>query len=336
MKWRKLSDVQVLALVFVALFLLMWALNPRGFLSTGNLQSMAFQLPELGLLSLAMMITMVSGGIDLSVLTTSNLAGIVTALALGQLVGADTGIGAALFGTALAICAGLSVSLFIGFANGLLIGAVGASPILATLGTMTLVGGIALVLTGGSAVSGLPATIAPIGNETLLGVPVPLWIFAVCAIAVAVLLERTPWAFRLYLLGANPTATLFSGVNNRRVTVFAYALSGLLCGIAGMIMISRFNSAKAGYGESYLLITILAAVLGGTSPTGGFGRVPGLVLSLAILQVISSGLNQLRVSPFLTIAMWGAIILLVMALNRILQILERRSLTRGSKNGARI
>jgi len=320
----------VLALVLAALFLLMWALNPHGFLSVDNLQSMAFQLPELGMLSLAMMITMVSGGIDLSVVTTSNLAGIVTALALRQCVDADASATAALFGTAVAICAGLLVSLLVGCANGLLIAVAGASPILATLGTMTLVGGLAVVFTGGSAVSGLPATIGPIGNETLIGVPVPLWIFAACAVVAAVLLERTPWGFRLYLLGANPTATLFSGVNNRRVTLVAYALSGLICGIAGMIMISRFNSAKAGYGESYLLITILAAVLGGTSPTGGFGRVAGLVLSLAILQIISSGLNQLRVSPFLTIAMWGAIILLVMALNRIIQILERRSLARRS------
>ncbi len=156
---------------------------------------------------------------------------------------------------------------------------------------------------------------ALIGNGTFLGVPVPLWIFAACASAVAVLLQRTPWGFRLYLLGANPTATLFAGVNNRRVVLSTYLLSGLLCGIAGMIMISRFNSAKADYGESYLLITILVAVLGGTSPTGGFGRVSGLVLAVLILQVISSGLNLLRVNAFLTIAVWGATILAVMAMN---------------------
>ena len=80
----------------------------------------------------------------------------------------------------------------------------------------------------------------------------------------------------------------------------------------------KLGEAKAGYGESYLLITVLAAVLGGTSPTGGFGRVTGLLLALAILQVISSGLNLLRVSPFLAIALWGVTILLVMAIHRFL------------------
>ena len=104
-----------------------------------------------------------------------------------------------------------------------------------------------------------------------------------------------------------------------------------MCGIAGIIMVSRYNSAKAGYGESYLLITILAAVLGGTSPTGGFGRVAGLVFALAILQVISSGLNLLRVSPFLTIALWGATILAVMALNVAVSARTRAVVSRGGR-----
>jgi simple sugar transport system permease protein len=200
----------------------------------------------------------------------------------------------------------------------------GVSPILATLGMMTFVKGLALVCTGGQAISGLPSSIVPVGNGLFCGVPVPLWIFLACALAATVMLERTPWGFKLYMLGANPIAAVFSGVNGRRVLIRTYVLSGLLCGIAGIIMISRFNSAKAGYGESYLLVTILAAVLGGTSAYGGFGRVSGLVLALMILQVISSGLNLLRVNPFLTIAIWGATILAVMGLNLAAEELSRR------------
>jgi len=315
MKARKPSEVGVLAIVLALVTVLMWALSPDRFLRAANLRSMASQMPELGLLSLAMMIVMVSGGINLGIVATSNLAGIVTALALQSWIGPECSSSATACWTVLAISAGLGAALLVGAASGWLIAVVGVSPILATLGMMTLVEGVAVVLTNGRAVSGLPASITLIGNGSVCRVPVPLLVFAACAGAMATLLRRTPWGFRLYLLGANPTATHFSGVNNRRVLLLTYSLSGLLCGVAGMIMISRFNSAKAGYGESYLLITILAAVLGGTRATGGFGRVSGLVLALMILQVISSGLNLLRVSSFLAIAIWGATILVVMAVN---------------------
>ena len=117
------------------------------------------------------------------------------------------------------------------------------------------------------------------------------------------------------MLGSNPTACHFSGIDNRRVLLKTYLISGIYAGIAAIIMMSRFNSAKADYGASYLLMTILAAVLGGTSATGGFGKVSGLVIALIILQVVSNGLNLLRVNNFLTIAIWGIILILVMVAN---------------------
>ena len=110
---------------------------------------------------------------------------------------------------------------------------------------------------------------------------------------------------------------LFSGVNNRKVLIKTYLISGIYAGIAAIIMMSRFNSAKADYGESYLLMTVLAAVLGGTSAAGGFGKVSGLVIALLILQVVSNGLNLLRVNNFLTIAIWGIILIPVMAANHL-------------------
>jgi simple sugar transport system permease protein len=108
-------------------------------------------------------------------------------------------------------------------------------------------------------------------------------------------------------------------VNNRRVLLKTYLLSGIYAGIAAIIMMSRFNSAKADYGESYLLMTVLAAVLGGTSAAGGFGKVSGLVLALIILQVVSNGLNLMQVNNFLTIAIWGIILILVMVTNYVMK-----------------
>jgi len=312
---RKFSDTIILGLVMSGIFLLMWALNGSQFLRIGNIQSMAFQLPELGILSLAMMVTMLTAGINLSIIASANLTGIVTALILTRFV-APEATGAASFAIIiLAVGAGLLTSAAIGLLNGFLIARVEVSPILATLGTMTLLNGVAIVMTRGYVISGFPEPIRFIGNGQILGIPVPMIVFIACAALMALLLTRTRMGVSIYMLGSNPTACYFSGINNASVLLKTYLVSGLYSGIAAIIMMSRFNSAKADYGESYLLMTVLASVLGGTSAAGGFGKVSGLVIALVILQIISSGLNLLRVSNFLTIAIWGGILILVMVIN---------------------
>jgi simple sugar transport system permease protein len=130
---------------------------------------------------------------------------------------------------------------------------------------------------------------------------------------VAVILGYTPFGVRLYMVGSNVTASTFSCIPIKTVIVQTYVVSGLLSGLAGIVMISRFNSANVGYGSSYLLLTILISVLGGVSPSGGFGKVVGVVLALLILQFLSSGLNLLGMSAFITVAFWGITLILVIA-----------------------
>jgi simple sugar transport system permease protein len=312
---KKHSELFILALVLVLAFLLMWALSPAKFLQLGNFQSMAFQLPELGLLSVAMMITMLTGGINLSIIASANLSGIVTAIVLKRFIEPDAIASSPAGVILLAICAGLATSFLIGLVNGLLIAVVDVSPILATLGMMTLVNGLTIVLTKGYVIAGFPVFIRFLGNGLVLGIPMPIIIFFAVVAVISVLLNRTPLGFAMHMIGSNATASYFSGVNNRAVLIKTYVVSGLCTGIASLIMISRFNSVATGYGSSYLLITILACVLGGTSTVGGFGRISGLVLALLILQFIASGLNLLRVSAFLTNAIWGFTIILVMVVN---------------------
>jgi simple sugar transport system permease protein len=312
----RLPENAVLGGVLLLVLGWMWLLNPDRFLSRSNLETMAFQLPELGLLAFAMMITLVSGGINLAIVAISNLAGIATALALLAWV-PETGNGwMAVAGTVGALGVGLGVAWGAGVMTGWLVARARVTPILATLGMMLFLEGLNLVLTQGRAISGLPATIGFLGNGIVAGVPVPLWIFGLVGLGLSLVMNRTPLGREVYMMGANPVATWFSGVNNLRVVGWTYVGSALLAGMAGLIMISRFNSAKAGYGQSYLLITLLAAVLGGTRATGGFGRVSGLVLALLILQTVSSGLNLLRVNAYYANALWGGILLLAMFLNR--------------------
>jgi simple sugar transport system permease protein len=309
---RRFSDLSVLLVALAGVVLLMWILNGSDFMNIGNLQSMAYQMPELGVLSLAMMITMLTAGINLSIIATANLSGIVVAYILTSPISvASTGLGGIIL-VIIAIAAGLLVAVAIGLLNGYLIAVLDISPILATLGTMIMVSGFSIVLTRGYVLSGFPPAFLAIGNGNLLGIPVPILIFFACAAGISIVLNRTALGTRIYLLGSNPTACFFSGVNNKAVLIRTYVLSGLLAGIAAIIMISRFNSAKADYGESYLLMTVLASVLGGVSAAGGFGRVSGLVVALIILQFISSGLNLMGVNNFLTIALWGSVLILVM------------------------
>ncbi len=312
---RKFSHFLVLLAVMVFIMLLMWGFTGHDFMNLGNFQSMAYQMPELGVLSLAMMIAMLTSGINLSIIATANLSGIVIALILTTYLSPDAVGGSTFWVIVIAILAGLIVSALVGALNGFLIAVLEISPILATLGTMIMISGISIVLTEGYVISGFPTAMLAIGNGDLLGIPIPILVFLGCAVIMSVILNNTPLGTRIYLLGSNPIACFYSGVDNRSVLFRTYIISGLYSGVAAVIMISRFNSAKADYGESYLLLTVLAAVLGGVSAAGGFGRVSGLFLSLVILQMISSGLNLMGISNFLTLALWGIVLIFVMVVN---------------------
>ena len=282
------------------------------FFSVNTLQSMAFQMPELGILSLAMMLALLSGGLNLSIIATANLTGLTIAFLLTRYIPGTEGI--AWVGVQMAaLAAGFVVAALVGLINGFVIAYLGVSPILATLGTMTLCKGLAIGLTRGNVISGFPDPIVFIGNGTVFGVPFALIVLALCALPVAIMLNATPFGAKVYMIGSNEKATRYSGVDTRAILLKLYVLSSLLAGVAAVVMLARFNSANAAYGESYLLITILAAVLGGVDPFGGFGKVGGLMLALVILQVISSAFNLLNLSQFLTLAIWGGILIAVAA-----------------------
>ena len=308
-------DRRLIALLVALLLVFGLLLGDRLFNPT-SIRSMAFQLPELGILSLAMMVALLSGGLDLSIIATANLVALTMAYIITTMMPADPGI---LWGVwqIVALLAGLVVALAIGALNGFVIAYLGVSPILATLGSMTLIKGIAIGLTRGGILSNFPGPIVFIGNGSVFGIPVVVLIFVVAALLMSVVLGRTPFGQTLNMLGSNEAATRYSGVDTRRALVKVYMISSLLAAIAGVVMMARFNSANAAYGESYLLITILAAVLGGISPSGGFGKVGGLVLALVILQLISSAFNLLDFSQFLTLAIWGGTLIAVAAVARL-------------------
>jgi len=316
----------ITALIFVAFSLL---LGER-FFSVRNLQSMAVQFPEFGILAFAILITMLTGGIDLSIVGAANLSAIVAALILTRLSG-DGGAGVPLAATIpLAMVAALAVASLCGLFNGFLVSRIGITPILATLGTGSLYTGLSYVITGGPAIT--TTQLAFIGNGTIAGVPIPVIVFIVLAIVFAVMLNRTSFGFNVYMLGTNPRAALFSGIHNERVLMRTYWLAGLVAGIAGIIFLARANSAKPDYGATFILLTVLIAILGGVRYTGGFGTVSGLVLSVLSIQFLSTGLNMLMLqlsgssaAIFFRQFAWGALLLLVMVVNYYVEQRRQRS-----------
>jgi ribose/xylose/arabinose/galactoside ABC-type transport system permease subunit len=300
-----------------------WFPLGRDLFSLSALQSMGFQLPELGILALAMMVAILAGGIDLSIVATANLAALAMAYVMSTALPGGDGPAAALWQVT-AVLAGLIVAIAVGVGNGVLIARMGVSPILATLGSMSLVSGLAVGLTHGKVISGFPAPIVFFGNGAFFGIPMPLFVFGGAAAGVNFILTRTPFGTRIAMMGTNPQAVRFSGIDTTRVTIGVYVTASLLAGVAGFIMLARFNSASAAYGGSYLLVTILAAVLGGVDPTGGFGRVSGVVLALVILQVIALAFNLLDLSQFLALTIWGVTLFVVAGLKQAVGYYRRR------------
>lgn len=308
--FRKLPGDRIihlqLLMIVVVLGLFSLTLGSR-FFSMGNVQSIASQLPVLGMLALGMGITMLTGGINLSIIASANACSLVMAAIIVAHPDRPEWL-------VIALLAGLLLAVAIGVLNGVLIAVIGVSPILATLGTMTLIAGLNILLTNGAVISGFPPLIQSISNGSVAGIPLSLLLFLLVVTLLWLLLEHTTLGRSILLLGSNLKATRFSGVNTTRVLITVYVLSALMSWGAALLMMSMFNSAKAGYGESWLLVTILASVLGGINPDGGFGRVIGLVLALVVLQMLESGLNLMGVSSHLTMALWGGVLILFIAL----------------------
>lgn len=305
-----------MAILLIGTFTFFAVLKPSVFLNPLNLQNIGVATPEIGLLALAVMVAMLTGGIDLSVVAIANAVAITISTLYSMMSNSGESPISPLV-TVLIVVAGLLVALVLGTFNGFLVSVVGITPILATLATWQVYNGLALVWTGGVTISGAPAGLVSMGKATVAGVPVLMIIFVFAAIALAVLVNRTPLGKKIQLQGSNPVATRYSGINARSTLMLTYIVSGMLAGIAGVLFISRNPSASADYGASYILLTIVIVVLGGTNPNGGFATVLGVVLAALTLQIVSSGFTALRLSAYEYAIAQGVILIVVMIIDQV-------------------
>ena len=307
-------DAQMVRLFFimVAAFVIMSFANGSKFLQVSNFQSMARTFPEVGILAIAVSLAMLLGGINLSVVGIANLSGI---FCCQFIIFAQEKIGmwpAIIIGLLIA----MAVGAICGLLNGVLIAYVGIPAMLATLSTQEIFIGLGVGVTKGAAVFGTPSEFTFFGGAYIFGViPMSLIIFVIVVVIFTILLQRKQYGMELYLVGTNPKATRFSGIRNEIVILKTHVYGGILSAIAGIVIASGTNSAKASYGSSYVLRCLIVAILGGINPAGGFGKITGVVMAVLTIQFLSSGFGILRVDSYFQTFVWGAVLVGDMILN---------------------
>lgn len=316
---RRDPYISRLVVILIVLLLMFLIIKPDNFLAAPTWNSMAVQFPEFGLLALGVMVTMLTGGIDLSVVGIANMTSVLAAVIMLALVPTGAGAGVVFFGIAMAMLASLVLGLLAGALNGFLVSKVRIPAILVTLGTLELFIGVAIVITAGRPISGMPIAYSNLMAGDLFGIiPMQLVVFLMAVGLFAFIMRRTTFGAKVYMLGSNATNAKFSGLNSTWVLMRTYMLSGFVASMAGLVMLANYNSAKADYGLTYTLLTVLIVVLGGVNPNGGRGKLLGVVLAIVTLQILSSGLNLFpQISNFYRDLIWGGVLLFVIATSNV-------------------
>jgi len=301
------------ALFILIVLLIIAALSSPAFLTGTNITNLLLQMSIIGVVVMAELIIVLTGGIDISVGSALGLAAVLCAGLFGG------------FSVWLALLVGMAVGGLIGLVNGWLVSFRGLEPFIVTLGMLALARGLVYAYGQGIPINPKAAdTFSQIGQTTLVGIPVLTLIWIAVVLIVAFLLRRTVWGRRVYAIGSNKEAARSSGIPVRATLWSVYILGGLLVGLGGWMFVCRFGSATALAGNLMELEAIAAVVIGGAALSGGRGTVFGAVVGTIIFQVIANLLSLLNVSTFLQDAFRGALILVAVTLATV-QFARKRS-----------
>lgn len=279
---KKLTFNLALFLIWVVIFAVISIRSPSFLAPNYIINVMLRNIVEIGMVALAMTLIIITGGIDLSVGST---------LVLSAMLG---GMAAASLGTVAGVIVTLAVGAACGLLNGVLIAKVNISPMVTTLATMFLYLGLARGISHGESVYSYPFT-GFMGNMSMAGIPLQIWMYAVLAVLFTILLSRTATGRRLYSIGLNSNAARYSGIDVNRHIILIYILCGLICALASFIWLGRFTSIKYDAGTSFNLKVITVVVLGGTSINGGVGDMKGTILGTLIIATLNSGLTVMNI-----------------------------------------
>lgn len=294
----------------IALIILMAVITiiNSNFLTANNLLNLLLQVTSNALIAFGMTFVILTGGIDLSV---------------GSILALSSALTAGLLGSGMPVTLAILISLILGcilgMMNGLLISYGKLAPFIVTLATMTIFRGATLVYTNGNPITKeLSDTFLFqfLGQGYIVGIPFPVIIMFIVFIVLYVLLHKTAFGKSVYAIGGNEKAAYISGVKLNKVKIIIYSISGIMASISGLIITSRLSSAQPTAGASYEMDAIAAVVLGGTSLSGGKGRILGTLIGALIIGVLNNGLNIIGVSAFWQQVVKGVVILIAVLIDR--------------------
>lgn len=295
-----------LGLVIAIVVLLAFLGSQRSFyLTWDNLIVILMQMSFVGIAALTTTALIVGGNIDLSIGSLYGLSAVVAAMV------------SKVAGPAVAILAGLLVGLVVGWINGVLVWRIRISPIIITLGSLTLLHGVVLLLSGGYSVTGVPKDFMVFANLKPFGLPMPVAMWIMLAILAFVVLQRTTIGRYVFAIGGNKEAAEAAGLPIRRIVLACFAINGLFVGLVGVLAASRYGSADPHFGIGFELDVITAVILGGVAFAGGEGGIGGVILAVVFIGIIDSGVVAMGVDPSYTDVIKGAVLIIAVALDQL-------------------
>lgn len=301
--WDKYSTASILLLLVIVFSIL----QPQAFMSTNNFMKIIEQSSINILIGCGEFFAILLAGIDLSVGSVMALTGVCTAKLMAS--GINPWI-AVLIGT-------IGVGALIGCINGLLVNKTGLHPFIITIGTLSIVRGLTMIVANSRTVSGIPPEFTRlIGGKLFDFLPMPVVISLTTAAILFFITMKTQFGRNLYAIGGNPQSAWYAGINVKRHVLLAFIISGICAGLAGLVNVARLGAAEPNAGTGYETFAIAAAVIGGTSFFGGIGFIPKVVIGGLIIGVINNGLNMAGVSSFYQQIAMGALIIVAVTLDR--------------------
>lgn len=304
-KRKQFLEKYAIIIAFITLLIVISLLRPS-FLNPDNLILVLNQTSINGILAVGVTFVLITAGIDISIGSVVGLSGIATTMSIQ----AGLAIPAA-------FVVGILSAMLIGVIIGLLVTKGKLAPYIVTLGFLTIIRGVALLISGGRPISGLGDAFGTLGNGKLFGiVPYPVIVFFFVALVGHIILSQLRIGRHIYAVGGNANAAQACGINPNQIKMFVHVFCSICAGIAGIILASRVMTGQPNAGEGYELDAIAAAVVGGTSLAGGTGNIAGTFIGALIIAVIANGLDLLSVSSYWQSVVKGAIIVIAVLLDR--------------------
>ena len=295
-------------IVLIALSVVFAVMTSGQFFALENIFNILKQVAVVGIMSVGMTMVLLTGGIDLSIGSIAGVGCVVTASLL--LRGMNVW---------LVVPAVLGISTVIGLLNSFFINELQIPPLITTLAMMTSIRGVAYLITGGLPIFGFKSDLLFLGQGYVGFIPVPVIVMVIVFIVGIVFVQNTRYGRYMYGVGGNEEATRLSGISVKKIKYVVYSISGLLAGLAGMVMLARINSGTPKMGQGYEMDVITAVVLGGVSISGGEGKLGFVVVGVLIMGVLTNGLILLNVQEYVQWVIKGLALISAVGLDRFIQ-----------------